>query len=180
MASFFGAAIEGWVACPECGEKLEFQMDNTALTSREETASAEPITVNGHPYRLPASRDLARAVREPDPNLGAIRLLESCRMEDSSVTEEDLEQAGEQMALADPLAEIRLTFHCPSCAHDWEQTLDLGAFVWAKIEACAKSLLRDVHALGSAYGWTEKEILSLSEARRSFYLEIIEAGRFQA
>jgi DNA-directed RNA polymerase subunit RPC12/RpoP len=175
LSSSFGRDLQGWVACPQCGQKLEFQMDSGALLNQEETDPTIPIAVNGHLFRLPTTRDLARAVREPDPRLAAIRLLESCRLEADSPAEEDLVEVGERMALADPLSEIRLTFRCADCGHEWEETLDLGVFLWAKIEARAKRLLREVHALGSAYGWTEKEILSLSETRRSFYLEMVEA-----
>lgn len=152
-------------------------MDSRPLTEAPEPTPEGPVTVNGRLFRLPTSRDLARAVREPDPGLAAILLLESCHLQgNSSVSSvEDLEDTGEQMALADPLAEIRVTFHCSNCGHEWEETLDLGAFVWAKIEMLAKRLLREVHALASAYGWIENEILSLSEARRSFYLRMVEA-----
>ena len=31
----------------------------------------------------------------------------------------------------------------------------------------------EVHTLASVYGWTEREILSLSEPRRAFYLEMV-------
>jgi hypothetical protein len=171
----FGRDLQGWIGCTRCSQKLEFQMDSGALIGQEETSQGGPIAVNGRLFRLPATRDLARAVLEPDPGLAAIRLLESCRLEGDSPEQEELEEVGERMALADPLSEIRLTFHCPDCGYEWEETLDLGVFLWAKIEARARRLLREVHALGSAYGWTEKEILSLSEARRSFYLEMVEA-----
>jgi hypothetical protein len=174
LSSCFGRDLQGWIACPRCGQKLEFQMDSVALTSQE-MGPAAPIEVNGRRFRLPTSRDLARAVREPDPGLAPIRLLENCLVEGDLPEGEELEEVGERMALADPLSEIRLTFHCPDCGHEWHETLDLGAFLWAKIETSAKRLLREVHALGSAYGWTEKEILSLSEPRRSFYLEMVEA-----
>ena len=136
---------------------------------------AEPVSVNGRMFRLPTSRDLARALAHPDANYAAMRLLESCQVEGDAPGEQDLEAAGEKMSRADPLAEIRLDLACPACGHEWEETLDLGAFVWSKIETRAKRLLREVHALGSAYGWSEKEILSLSPARRSFYLEMVEA-----
>jgi hypothetical protein len=181
LASWFGAEsgadLQGWVACPRCREKLEFQMDSRPLTEAPEPSPEGPVTVNGRLFRLPTSRDLARAVREPELGLAAMRLLESCHLQggSSESSVEDLEDAGEQMARADPLAEIRLTFHCSNCGHEWEETLDLGAFVWAKIETLAKRLLREVHALASAYGWIENEILSLSEARRSFYLQMVEA-----
>jgi hypothetical protein len=134
-----------------------------------------PVAVNGRKYRLPTSRDLARTIRENDAKVAATRIVESCRLDGDVQEQEDLEEVGEKMALADPLAEIRLTFDCPECGNAWQETLDMGAFVWAKIEARARRLLREIHALASAYGWTEREILSLSDARRAFYLEMIEA-----
>jgi hypothetical protein len=175
LFSFFRPELQGWVACPQCNEKLEFQMDGRTLIGQEGTGPEGPIAVNGRLFRLPNSRDLARAVREPDAALAALRLLESCWLEGESPSEDDVDEVGEKLALADPLAEIRLTFHCPNCSHEWEETLDLGEFVWAKIESLAKRLLREVHALGTAYGWTENEILSLSEPRRSLYLQMVEA-----
>lgn len=181
LLSSFGPHLNGSVACPQCNEKLEFQMDSNTLTEGE-TIAASPIEVNGCRYRLPTSRDLAKTVREPDPQAAANRLLESCRLQGESpdTSMHDLDEVGDRMALADPLAEIRLTLDCSNCGHQWEETLDVGAFVWAKIEACAKRLLREVHVLGWAYGWAEKEILSLSEPRRSVYLEMIQANGVSA
>ncbi len=43
------------------------------------------------------------------------------------------------------------------------------------MEARAKRLLSEVHALASAYGWSEREILGLSVARREFYLGMVRA-----
>jgi hypothetical protein len=172
FSACFGGRLEGWAACPECGEKLEFQMNSSELVS---DTPAEPVSVNGRMFRLPSSRDLARSLAHPDANHAAMRLLESCQVEGDTPGEQDLEAAGEKMSRADPLAEIRLALACPACGHVWHETLDLGAFIWSKIETSAKRLLREVHALGSAYGWSEKEILSLSLARRSFYLEMVEA-----
>ncbi len=76
-------------------------------------------------------------------------------------------------AQADPLAEIRLHFDCPACSASFDENLDLGDFVWAEIESQAKQVLREVHLLARAYGWSESEILALSPARRSTYLEIV-------
>jgi hypothetical protein len=139
-------------------------------------ADSETIVVNGRSFRLPTSRDLARAARESNPRLAAVRLLESCSLEKGASptwSEEDLEDVGERMALADPMAETRLALHCPQCGNEWDETLDLTTFLWSEIEARAKRLLMEIHSLASAYGWTEKEILSLSEPRRAFYLEMV-------
>jgi len=71
------------------------------------------------------------------------------------------------------MAEILVTLSCPVCGSECNQSLDIAAFLWEEIEARAKRLLMEVHALASAYGWTEKEILSLSECRRASYLEMV-------
>ena len=90
-------------------------------------------------------------------------------------TEEDLDAIGDQMALADPLGEIMLHFDCPECGKSFDDSLDLPTFLRAEIEGRAKRLLREVHTLASAYGWSEAEILSLNPARRQFYLAMVRA-----
>jgi hypothetical protein len=197
----FGQSIQGWIACVSCGEKLEFDLDDWVITvaglneySRPDRLD-EPIVVNCQSYRLPTSRDLAEAAQEADPRRAAIRIAENCRVASQPVSarstgqdtsgignrrseswsDEELEEIGERMASADPLAETRLTLHCPKCEYDWEETLDIVSFVWAEIEARARRLLLEIHTLASAYGWTETEILSLSENRRARYVEMVQS-----
>ena len=92
-----------------------------------------------------------------------------------SWSDEELEEIGEQMALADPLAETRLTLHCPKCEVDWEESLDMTSFLWTEIDARVRRLLLEIHTLATAYGWTETEILSLGENRRVRYVEMVQS-----
>jgi hypothetical protein len=174
----FGPRLEAWMACPECGEKLELNLDGRSLAQAPAGAQfSEPIVARGRRFRLPSSRDLARVARETDPRSAAFGLLESCRLEpgeSTSWSEDDLDEVGQGMAQADPMAEILLTLQCPECGAECNTTLDIAAFLWEEIEARAKRLLRDIHTLAFAYGWAEKEILSLSEHRRAFYLEMVQ------
>jgi hypothetical protein len=199
---YFGQNLQGWISCASCGEKLEFELDGRVITAEElnddeGSRSYEPIVVNRGTFRLPTSRDLAKAAEETDPRLAAIRIVENCRiaprqspgtstehegtsgqvpeLRSESWSDEDLEEIGERMASADPLAETRLTLHCPKCEKDWEETLDIVSFLWAKIEARARRLFLEIHTLASAYGWTETEILSLSENRRARYVEMVQS-----
>ena len=196
----FGTTLQGWAVCTSCGEKLEFALDSRVLveTGRDadETADSntgETIVVNQQTYRLPTSRDLALAARESDARLGAIRIVENCRVAppvdlpvpcdvadpgNTAVkpwSDEALEEIGERMAAADPLAEIRLALHCPKCECNWEETLDMASFLWAEIEARARRLLREIHVLATAYGWSESEILSLNEDRRGRYVQMVQS-----
>jgi hypothetical protein len=87
----------------------------------------------------------------------------------------ELDTASELLEQADPLAETRISLSCPGCDHEWAEPLDIGAFLWEEIASRAKRLLVDVHALATAYGWTESEILSLSDSRRAFYRSMAQA-----
>jgi len=175
--SCFGSTLQAWTACPSCSEKMEFEMDVRTLMS-EAPNSGATIEVDGQTFRLPTSRDVAAATREPDPVAAANRLLLHCMMgaDDSpNWSEEELERVGDKMALADPMAEYRLSLLCPACNHRWDETLDIARFLWAEIDARARRLFWEIHTFASAYGWTEAEVLSLSAARRARYLEMIRA-----
>lgn len=199
----FGPKLQGWTACPSCREKLEFELDGRVIVEAGPSAQSmsagpdEPIVVGHSTFRLPTSRDLASVAQETDPRLAAIRLVENCRLKSANAEEtsaddarlavvlgdqdsaswsdEDLEEIGEQMALADPLAETRLTLHCPKCEVDWEESLDMTSFLWTEIDARVRRLLLEIHTLATAYGWTETEILSLGENRRVRYVEMVQS-----
>ena len=175
----FGHSIHGWTPCPSCGERLEFETDWRTLAEKAGDADADtPITVGGAVFRLPTSRDLARVTHEVEPLRAALRLLEQCRLHaDSPATwsEQELNEIGESLAHADPLAETRLALTCPDCMHAWEAGFDIAAFLWEEIEARAKRTLYEVHTLASAYGWSEAQTLSLSARRRSLYVGMVGA-----
>jgi hypothetical protein len=79
------------------------------------------------------------------------------------------------MLAADPAAEISLRLTCPACAYEWELLFDIAEFFWTEISAQAQRLVREIDALARAYGWTEREILSLPAQRRQTYLEMLAA-----
>lgn len=170
----FGDALNGWVACPQCGERLEFSFDAGMLLEQNSEAAGQ-LTLNGRSFRPLTSRDLAAVAVERDEHGAARKLLQLCSAGESDFSDDELEVFGDLLAKADPLAETLLAFICAACDHRWHEPLDLAAWLWSEIEARARRLLTDVHALAAAYGWTEREILSLSEPRRAVYLEMVQA-----
>jgi hypothetical protein len=178
--SCFGNQLAAWAACARCQEKMEFAVDSRDLMAQTKDPEQEATVVfRSESYRLPTSRDLAFALADGvDPQAATARLLESCRLTPRGAeawSAEKIDEIGELMAAADPAAETRIALRCPACGHEQHEILDIAAFLWAEIVALAKRLLREVHTLASAYGWTEAQVLSLSAARRSLYMEMVQA-----
>jgi hypothetical protein len=166
----FGSELTGVTDCPECGEKIELSFNCADIRRPTETEPPGKLALesNGREvrFRLPTSADLL-AVSSPE------QLLERCLLNGGDQVSKNLATAvGEKMSSADPIADIQLALSCPSCEHKWEAPFDIVAFLWREIRATARRLLREVHTLASAYGWTESEILRLSPARRHAYLEM--------
>lgn len=167
----FGSELTGITDCPECAEKIELSFKCSDINRQEENEPPTELGVqsNGREvrFRLPTSADLL-AVTSSE------QLLERCLLDrDNHLTKDVLPAVVEKMSSADPMADLHLVLNCPNCAHKWEAAFDIVAFLWREISAAARRLLREIHTLASAYGWTEPEILSLSPARRRAYLEMV-------
>jgi hypothetical protein len=80
------------------------------------------------------------------------------------------------MAETDPQADVQFDLTCPACGHRWLAAFDVMAFLWNEIDTWARRVLRDVHVLASAYGWSEADILSMGAMRRQAYLDLIGNG----
>jgi hypothetical protein len=175
--SCFGPRFEAWTSCAACGEKMEFELDGRALSEHIiEGLTQGMVRVKGRQFRVPTSRDLASLAREADDDRAAALLIDRCRVKDddsAALSDDDLQEIEAAMELADPGAELRVALRCPACSDEWNETLDVVNFIWAEVEARARRLLWEVHALASAYGWSQSQILALSEARRALYLEMV-------
>jgi hypothetical protein len=173
----FGSSLRAWAACLNCGEKMEFEVEARSLlgTFSEDAQPERAVLVNGHAFRLPTSRDLVQASQAGDAAQGALLLLQVCHVGEhpGNWTDEELEEVGEQFAKVDPVAEPRLALTCPVCGEAQEQVFDPVTFLWSELQAIARKLFLEVHTLASAYGWSEREILGLSDLRRSLYLQMV-------
>jgi hypothetical protein len=177
----FGARMPGYADCPRCGQRLEFTLDAERVrlqAALPHTAGRTVRLESGLAFRLPTSRDLARVAGEGGPEAAARRLADLCRVEaadDGGAADWPdavLAEVEAAMAEADPQADVELDFDCAVCGHPWRVPFDVAGYVWEEIESRAGRLLVEVHALARAYGWTERDILALSDARRAAYLEL--------
>jgi predicted RNA-binding Zn-ribbon protein involved in translation (DUF1610 family) len=176
-AALAGPSLEATASCPHCGEGAEFVLDVDELVARSaEVLPPAPIDIGGRAiaWRPPDSRDIAAAAEAVDAAAAERLLLERCI--DADPTEDVRQAVAAAMAEADPLAEVLADVACPACGEAFVADVDVPAIVWAEVRARALGLLRDVDSLARAYGWTEHEVLALSDRRREAYLELASEG----
>src|SRR6266567_1060204 len=156
----FGPQFVARVPCAKCSEPLEVAF-NVADIRLDSPPQPESFSVDSDGYevhfRLPNSEDVTLACDLDDAEQA---LLQRCVLR---VTKDG----------ADPQARVEIALSCVACRHKWSLGFDIVQYFWNEINAWANRMLREVHAIASAYGWREEEILSLSPRRRQFYVDLI-------
>ncbi len=177
----FGSHLLAWFDCDACGERMEFELDAAQLPPAQ-AQMIDVIEVDGHRFECPTSRHLAKLANGVgDPESGAQQLLHDCAESADSLPVDEREinellRAVEAVVEdVDPWASIALDVCCPACGRQDEADFDIGHYLWNKIEQQARRLLDDIHMLAQAYGWTEPDILAISETRRAAYLARVQA-----
>lgn len=177
-----GRRLEAVAACPACAAPIEFALDVEALRAVAPDAATGELALQADDgewrvrWRVPTAGDLADVAGRAD---AASALLERCcdAIGPHGEGTQDappavVERVEEVLAEADPLAEVTVRLACPDCGALFDADVDPIAFVWHEVQARARRVLHDVDALARAYGWTEADVLALSEQRRAAYLEI--------
>jgi hypothetical protein len=195
----FGAGMTSVAVCPRCHQTVETTFDVADIRADhleqpvDEPTSRQAVSVTAAGYRvscrLPNSRDLAALETGDEDEAGGLALLRRCLQ--SAVRERDdggrvetiadvrqlpasvVDAIAEQIVAADPQADTRLTLRCPDCDHVWVATFDIAAYLASEVHGWATRLLREVHWLAHAYGWTEAHILAMTPLRRRVYLELL-------
>jgi len=182
----FGPRLTSLASCPACGERMEMELEVGDLLVEQHDEQPASLALRAGDYdvlfRLPDTNDLAALAPCEDAPEAARALLSRCvlsaRLGDEEVDAarlppEVLEAVGSRMGEADPQGDMRLALVCPACAHAWQESFDIGQFLWGELNAWAARTLGEVHRLAKAYGWREADILSLSPQRRRIYLDMV-------
>ncbi len=184
----FGPQLFSLAKCGGCSEPLELTFTVADILAANRPEAVEPLVVRHDDYevqiRLPNSEDLLAATHGNGSADTRRLLFDRCvlaahhhseAITASQLPAEIVNAAEERMAQADPQADVQLALSCPRCGHRSQAHFDIVSFLWNEINAWACRLLRQVHALASAYGWRESEILAMSPWRRQLYIEMIKA-----
>jgi hypothetical protein len=172
-----GTRFEALTDCPQCGGAVELEFDaadieRPAGSGGVVTESDDGWTIS---WRSPDTLDFRHAAEAETVEGAREILLERCLTVSGDGEEPPpalLAKLMELAASADPQADVRLDLGCPVCNAAWQAPFDIGTFLWKRIEAEALRLLSEVHELAASCSWSETEILSLSPARRSAYLQL--------
>lgn len=168
----FGPCIGATGACPYCGQAIEIELDAKELLAEVPAAEAPCyVADDGRRYRLPNSADLIAAARQGDVGAAEAVLIAACSLDGEPPTDARQSEAVER-GLAELASQrsLQLKLHCAGCDGSWLVDFDPGSFIWDELDTSANALLDDVHLLAGAYGWSEPQVLALSETRRDAYL----------
>jgi hypothetical protein len=176
LEGFTGATAWGCIGCSACAARLDVPVDIAALARAPVRARAEQLRTAADgatvAFRLPTTDDL-RVVPGADAGAARRALVARCTgRAEQDISDELAAAVEEAMEEASPVGAVEFAVGCPDCGATTVAALDVPALLWAEVELRATALLRDVHVLATAYGWTEADVLSLSPARRAAYLEL--------
>jgi hypothetical protein len=184
----FGTRLPCVSECPSCGTAIEFELD----TDRLQQSASSPVSAGclhvtlgdiEVQFRLLDCADLAVAAQCSDVPTARRSLLRRCVVaatragaviEPGELPEAVVRAVSERLAESDAQADIVLDLTCPECAAAWPAPFDIASYLWLELSGLAKQLLGEVHTLAWAYGWSETDILAMSDAKRQFYLDAVQ------
>ncbi len=181
-ARTFGPSLDGLARCPACGERAALSLDAGDLLAEPAPTEGEfLVDVSGRSLRcrLVCTADLAAASREPSLTAARQRIARRCVLAvdgaapDAPLPDATVDALSPELQARDPLADVSIRTACPACGHAWTTAFDVAVITAAALVARATRVMDDVNALARAYGWTERDVLTLSPWRRRAYLERI-------
>ncbi len=168
----FGPRLAGVAVCSSCACEVEVELQLSA-PGDDELRDGGSLEVRGQTvaYRVPNSYDLAAVATAGDTTAGAAVLRSRCIEAGEPLDEETLAKAEQALETLCVPATIEVATTCPACDVPFAPVVDIGSILWRELNAYARRLLDDVDALATKYGWSERAILALPDARRQRYLE---------
>jgi len=178
-----GDRIEAYAECPACRSGLEFELSCAELLASPvpvEAAIWTTVEQGGLIYELrgPNSRDLALAAAAADQEQARKTIMSRCvrgkpeQGETVAFAQSDEAALAGRLGELDPLAEVLIDLRCDLCGQQWQMLFDIVTFFWNELQARSRRLVQEVDLLARTYGWTEGEVLRLSEPRRRLYVEM--------
>lgn len=198
-ADTFGDRVESEVPCAACDEASQIDFSLAALVEQstsEARAGFETLVSgpdaegaytldDGLRFCLPSSED-QRAVLDLAPDRRRVALLQRCILEvedeharrtASDVSRETLDRVEAAMAAVGPVLDLDLPVSCHACGATRVVRFDIQRFLLAAFAHERRYLVREIHYLACAYGWSLAEILELPREERRAFVRLVTAER---
>ncbi len=188
----YGDLVICHVACPTCGERSEvrFSLEEfAAAVAREARWDGDaPPDLSGPDaegrfrlgprarFRLPLVSDLAAASAAGGARAREI-LRERCIIDCPEAEIDAVEQA---MARVAPLLETDMDTACASCGAETMTPFGIAAFLAASMSRERPVIVREVHVIARAYGWSRDEILRMPRSSRREHVALSVADAMPA
>jgi len=178
----FGPLIEAFATCSNCGAQLEVRIRVADLIRHHQAAiehDAEEWIENGRLFRLRAmtGSDLLASLDAATSAEAEQSIVKRCLQVLPQEIEADPDDTPaslmERFERVNQAAELSCTVECAACSRSDTLELNPAQFLFRLVERGAKRLLREIHELAWAYGWSEEAILRMSAKRRGAYLEML-------
>jgi hypothetical protein len=180
-ARLLGDRLVARTTCGGCGEQSTLELSVADLVARMSGPAEVSWTVEHRgrtlPVRALTSRDLAEAAFGPTADR-ALGLLVRAALDGAAASLEEepgdelVDAVATSLAEHDPGAEVVLTGTCAACGQEWSHVLDPAGYVAAELAHQGTRLLAEVAELARAFGWSESDVLALSDQRRRAYLDL--------
>ena len=181
----FGSKINAESHCKECSEKqdMSFTIQDIMVKNyhvkNEYDMLTEELSIKLRPVKL---RDLSLVSSKQKHETAEDMLLELCilsakkngnKIPVTSMSQQEKANIVSEMSEIDPQSEIIINSKCPSCGVVCNFVFDICAYLRTEIDAYVRQLLLDVHYLSASYGWSESDVLAMSDHRRRMYINMI-------
>lgn len=176
----FGPTVQSTAHCEGCGSlfDLDFRLDelsasvgSSAGTSGAARAPDGVFTLpDGRRFRLPTGED-ELAVQDLPPDEARSELASRCLLGDAAPADDVLAAMEAEGGVMDLDTEAR----CPECGRAQDVHFAIQSYLLRALFAERGSLLREIHALATVYGWSLSEILRLPRSERRSLVKMAEA-----
>ena len=180
--SWLGDAIRTDTTCPDpdCRERIDVNFGIEGYIKHHRPRRPRGVTeapgegwfeLTGAAVRfsIPTVADLLEAASASRP---ADRLSARC-VDAAEISPALARRLDRALAALAPSLDDLLGGCCPACGHQVTMRFDPLAYTLTELRTAFSGIYLETHALATAYGWPEQEILSLPRSRRRRYTSII-------
>ena len=187
----YGDRIDATLMCHGCESifDIDFQLDSLQKFLYREQPAASPDgkyqTPQGYVFRLPTSGDEIETSGTPQTEAYAY-LLEKILIDPTYQSllagpethrREVVDAVESRLNRIAPILDLEMNARCPECAVDQTVHFDLQHFFLERLFQDRRWLMREIHMIANAYGWSLENILSLSRRERKELTNLIDDQR---